>query len=207
VIVVVGGHSRSIGKTSTVCAIIAATRECNWTAVKITQYGHGKCSEHGGECSCAPANALHPYSLDEQTAADGSDSGRYLAAGAARSFWLRTRQGELAAAMPALRGLIDASGNVILESNSVLAFVEPDCYAFVLDPRVSDWKRSAQIQATRANVLVRTGPGMLPPHLAAKPVLNGWDSPELAGFVQGMARNRMRSVMRSPAPASRSSAP
>ena len=42
-IVVVGGQSRNLGKTSVVAGLIAAMRERNWTAAKITQYGHGVC--------------------------------------------------------------------------------------------------------------------------------------------------------------------
>jgi hypothetical protein len=201
-IFVVGGHSRNIGKTSAMCAIIGATRGADWTAVKITQYGHGRCSDHGGECSCAPANALHPYTIDRQTAPDGTDSGRYLAAGAKQSFWLRTRQGELAGAMPLLRRLIDESENLILESNSVLALLEPDLYVFVLDPRIADWKRSARMQVTRADALLLTGPGKLPPHLARKRSFDGWESPEFLAFVQESARNRTTSVSRSPSASS-----
>ena len=37
-IVVVGGHTRNIGKTSVVAGLISALREFNWTALKITQY-------------------------------------------------------------------------------------------------------------------------------------------------------------------------
>jgi molybdopterin-guanine dinucleotide biosynthesis protein len=196
VIFVVGGHSRNIGKTSTMCAIIAATKDCNWTAVKITQYGHGRCSDHGGECGCAPSNVIHPYALDEQAAPDDTDSGRYLAAGAARSLWLRTRQGELAEAMPTLRGLIAESENTILESNSILALIEPDLYVFVCDPRVDDFKLSAQVQLRRADAVVRTGSGALPSQLSKKLVFDGWDSPELAVFVQQKARKRITSVTR-----------
>ena len=43
-IVVIGGHSRSVGKTSVVAGLIAALPELNWTALKITQFGHGICS-------------------------------------------------------------------------------------------------------------------------------------------------------------------
>ena len=46
-IVVIGGHSRSVGKTSVVAGLISALREYDWTAVKITQYGHGVCSANG----------------------------------------------------------------------------------------------------------------------------------------------------------------
>jgi hypothetical protein len=196
VIFVVGGHSRNIGKTSAMCAMIAATKDCNWTAVKITQYGHGHCSDHGGECGCAPSNVIHPYALDEQTAPDETDSGRYLAAGAARSFWLRTRQGELAEAWPTLRDLMAASENMIVESNSVLALLKPDLYVFVCDPRVDDFKLSAQVQLRRADAVVRTGVGALPSPLSRKPVFDGWDSPGLAEFVQELARKRTISVTR-----------
>lgn len=206
-IAVVGGHSRNIGKTSAMCAMIAATREANWTAVKITQYGHGRCSAHGGECGCAPKNAAHPFCLDEQRAADATDSGRYLAAGARRAFWLRTRQGELAEALPALRRLIAESGNAILESNSILSFLEPDLFVFVIDPRVGDWKRSARMHARRASALICAGPGTPPPHLARKPVFRGWDSPAFLAFVQQAAGNRTVTVSRPSPPASSSSTP
>ena len=43
-IVVIGGHSRSVGKTSLVAELIAALPEMQWTAAKITQFGHGFCS-------------------------------------------------------------------------------------------------------------------------------------------------------------------
>ena len=52
-LIVIGGHSRSVGKTSVVAGLIAALRELEWTAVKITQYGHGVCSANGEACDCA----------------------------------------------------------------------------------------------------------------------------------------------------------
>ena len=51
-IVVIGGHSRSVGKTSVVAGLISALPELNWTAVKVTQYGHGICSANGKPCDC-----------------------------------------------------------------------------------------------------------------------------------------------------------
>ena len=52
-LVVVGGHSRNIGKTSVVAGLIRRLRDRKWTAVKITQYGHGVCSNEGKSCGCA----------------------------------------------------------------------------------------------------------------------------------------------------------
>jgi len=101
-IIVVGGHSRSVGKTSVVAGLIAALPELHWTAMKITQYGHGICSADGQPCECATDD--HSWAVTEERDHSGeSDSSRFLVAGAARSLWVRTRQGMLAEAMPRLR--------------------------------------------------------------------------------------------------------
>src|SRR4029077_19447425 len=62
--VVIGGHSRSVGKTSVVAGLISALREFHWTAVKITQYGHGVCSANGEPCDCATAD--HSWAISEE---------------------------------------------------------------------------------------------------------------------------------------------
>ncbi len=48
-LVVVGGNSRNIGKTSVAASIIRGTVELGWTALKITQYGHGRCAKRVDE--------------------------------------------------------------------------------------------------------------------------------------------------------------
>src|SRR5947208_13427321 len=53
-LIVVGGHTRSIGKTQLVCDVISAFPRANWIAGKITQYGHGVCAQNGEDCDCAP---------------------------------------------------------------------------------------------------------------------------------------------------------
>src|ERR1700674_548648 len=131
-LVVVGGHTRSIGKTQLVCDIIAAFPRTEWIAGKITQYGHGVCAQNGENCDCAPE--AHVCALDWETQSDtGTDSARFLAAGAKRSFWLRTKQGYLAEGLPLLRdALKETLGDqrnenvaVIIESNSLLQFLKP----------------------------------------------------------------------------------
>jgi dethiobiotin synthetase len=52
-IIFIGGHSRNVGKTSVVAGLIATLPERRWTSMKITQFGHGVCSEHGEPCSCS----------------------------------------------------------------------------------------------------------------------------------------------------------
>src|SRR6516165_11355273 len=138
-IIVVGGHSRSVGKTSVVAGLIAAMPELHWTAMKITQYGHGICSSNGELCDCATDD--HSWAISEERDRSGeSDSSRFLAAGAERSLWVRTRQGFLAEAMPRLRQELAKAENAIVESNSVMRFVRPDLYLTVLDPATEDFK-------------------------------------------------------------------
>jgi hypothetical protein len=160
-VIVVGGHTRSIGKTQLVCDLIAAIPEAKFIAGKITQYGHGVCAQNGEHCGCAPEE--HSSAFDWETyTASGTDSSRFLAAGAARAFWLRTKQGYLAEGMPLLRqalaNLPEVAGeipaNVLIESNSLLQFLKPALYIAVLDPNKEDFKPTAQSLLDRSDVFV-----------------------------------------------------
>ncbi len=151
--IVVGGHSRNVGKTSVVAGLIAALREFEWIAAKITQYGHGICSANGKVCHCATSE--HSWAISEEHDRSGeSDTSRFLVAGAAKVFWVRTEQGRLAQAMPALLHRIKNARHVILESNSVLQFVHPDLYLTVLDPATADFKSSARQFLDRADAVI-----------------------------------------------------
>lgn len=152
-LLVIGGHSRSVGKTSVVAGLISALHEFDWTAVKITQYGHGICSANGEACDCATGN--HSWAIsEEQDRSGNSDTSRFLLAGAAKALWVRTEQGRLAEAMPALRQRFETAANVIVESNSVLKFLRPDLYLTVLDPGTADFKNSARELLDRANAVI-----------------------------------------------------
>lgn len=156
-IVVIGGHSRNVGKTSVVAGLVRALPEMHWTAVKITQYGHGICSANGEPCDCVTADHALAIS-EERDASSGTDTSRYLAAGAAKSIWVRTQQGQLAEAMPRLRRVLDAAENVIVESNSLLQFLRPDLYLAILDPANPDFKSSALRYLDRADALLLVSP-------------------------------------------------
>jgi len=152
-IIVIGGHTRSVGKTSVVAGLIAALRDLHWTALKITQYGHGVCSANGQACDCATAD--HSWAVSEEKDRSGeSDTSRFLVAGADHAWWVRTQQGRLAEAMPRIRQILASAQNVIIESNSVLRFVKPDLYLTVLDPTVADFKSSAQEFLDRADAVL-----------------------------------------------------
>jgi hypothetical protein len=152
-IIVIGGHSRSVGKTSVVAGLISALPHFRWTAMKITQYGHGICSANGEACDCATAD--HAWAVSEERNRSGeSDTSRFLVAGADHSWWVRTEQGRLAEAMPRVRQILSGAQNVIMESNSVLRFLKPDLYLTVLDPQTADFKTSAQTFLDRADAVL-----------------------------------------------------
>jgi hypothetical protein len=196
-IVVIGGHSRSVGKTSVVAGLIAALPEYHWTALKITQYGHGVCSRNGESCHCATDD--HSWAISEEKDRSGnSDTSRFLVAGAARAFWVRTEQGRLAEAIPTIRRKIAESENVILESNSILKFVRPDLYLTVLDPATADFKRSAQEFLDQADAVILHAPkkatnqaawtGISLKPIAGRPIFEirppEYVTPEIAKFVR-----------------------
>ncbi len=141
-IVVVGGQARNVGKTCLVANLIRAVPERRWTAVKITQHEHG-----------LPPEAT--YVIREECDASGdADTARYLRAGARRALLLSARPGRLADAIPALRRELGRADDVILESNSVLEFLEPDVYLAVLDPAIADFKSSARHFLQQASAVV-----------------------------------------------------
>ncbi|HEV2492318.1 MAG TPA: hypothetical protein VG204_04525 [Terriglobia bacterium] len=193
--VVIGGHTRNIGKTSVMTGLIRAFEPLGWTAVKITQYGHGVCSRDGQPCECQPGE--HPFVLSEEQNPRGrGDTCRYLAAGARRSLWLRVRQGQLGDALPVLAPALSDAGWVMIESNSILEFLTPVLYVVVLDSVRQDFKTSARRFLDRADVLVpiesacdtRLWDGVVPESLQGKPVFpvsrRGYTSPELCEFVE-----------------------
>jgi hypothetical protein len=174
-LIVVGGHTRTIGKTQLVCDIIAAFPETLWIAGKITQYGHGVCAQNGNDCDCAPDEHICAISWEE-SASTGTDSSRFLAAGAERSFWLRTKQGFLAEGLPMLRRAVSEAAQaelaaensnrnenenrptaLIVESNSLMQFVKPTLFFAVIDPAKEDFKESARAAVDRADALVIRG--------------------------------------------------
>ena len=109
-------------------------------------------------CECTVSD--HQFSITEERQRDtGTDTARFLAAGARRSLWVRTKQGELFTALPSFRKKIEGDEFVIVESNSLRCFINPAVYLQVLDPSIDDFKLSAQrfFDLSDAFVLVDKG--------------------------------------------------
>jgi hypothetical protein len=140
-LVLVGGHSRGVGKTLTIERVLWARRGEPWVAVKVSAHRHGS-------AGCA-------LSVDEDTTANGeTQTGRYLLAGAARAFLLRAPDAQLAAAARFVNTLRSEGANTVVESNRLVDWVVPDRVLFAVAPLIDDWKPSSARILTRADALV-----------------------------------------------------
>jgi len=131
-VIVVGGGGRGAGKTALVCGLMRALTEISWTAVKITTHEHGL-----GETT----------PIWEETApGHGTDTARYLAAGARRALLVTAGDDTLGPIVEQILqehspapgsinvrakrvGAKDAGAiraGIIIESNSVLRHLRPD---------------------------------------------------------------------------------
>jgi len=196
-ILIIGGHSRSVGKTSVVAGLISALPEMHWTALKVTQYGHGVCSADGEPCDCATDD--HSWAVTEERDRSGeSDTSRFLVAGAEKVYWVRTRQGMLAEAMPRIRQVIAGAENVIFESNSLMKFVRPHLYLSVLDFANPDFKDSAREYLDRADAIIVQNAGNHPDWsgvslkpVSGKPVFPITPPPYLTAEIVDFVRSRI----------------
>lgn len=115
-IIVVGGSNRGVGKTALVCGLIAALPEYDWTAVKVTTHDYG-----------------NPEPIwEETTPGQGTDTARYLAAGAQRAFFATPALGSVSpdADFPLLLGelwsKLGPGAHVLFESNRIVQYLKPD---------------------------------------------------------------------------------
>ena len=142
-IIVVGGGGRGAGKTALVCGLMHALPEISWTAVKVTTHEHGK-----------------PTPIWEETEpGEGSDTARYLAAGARRSLLLSAGEDALGPIVEQVLREVLAPGaatkaGAIFESNSVLRHLRPDvCLCAATSPWVHE-KPSYDLVSQRMDAMV-----------------------------------------------------
>ncbi|HUB53039.1 MAG TPA: hypothetical protein VL986_12870 [Terracidiphilus sp.] len=142
-IIIVGGSAKGVGKTTLVCGLIAALDEFRWTAVKIAG------DRHEGL----------PQIHEEKIAGAGSDTARYLAAGAERAFLLTAPQErDVAEVLDEFWPLVARGSNLIFESNRAASLVSADvCLIVQGDPNTSEYKRSTYHLARYADALVAQG--------------------------------------------------
>jgi hypothetical protein len=137
-IIVVGGSGKNVGKTSLVCGIIKALPEFRWMAVKVTSHSHG----------------LEQPIFEDSIAGTGTDTARYLAAGAERAFLISAGEHDLGRLLADLRGMAEAGAHWTFESNRVLKFLRPDVFLAVDEPAEVGRKPSFTEVAHQIDALV-----------------------------------------------------
>lgn len=177
VLIAVGGHSRRVGKTAMMEAILRSTPRMEWHAYKISRHRHdGEIRPAGGQRT-------------EQTE-------RYLAAGAATARLLRLTDEAFGTGVRELELLLRAGRNVAVESNRTGAYLAADVTLFVIDPANADWKASSAACLRRADALVLSGadpwPLPMPPRAVFR--LAQWNRtpPGFAGWLRERLRREPR---------------
>ena len=155
-IIVVGGSNRGVGKTTLVCALIAALPEYRWNAVKITTHDHRQPVSPGLANAVEGSTSGRIYEFrtpflrqlfekgtgtragkqepaptgspiwEETTPGEETDTGRYLSAGAAHALLVTAPDGELSEPLNRLWPRFGRGTNLIFESNSVVHHVRAD---------------------------------------------------------------------------------
>jgi hypothetical protein len=147
-IIIVGGGGRGAGKTALVCGLMRALPEIAWTAIKVTTHEHGK-----------------PTPIWEETEpGEGSDTGRYLAAGARRALLVTASEDALGSLVQqVLREYLPPDDSVkagaipygvIFESNSVLRHLRPDVCLCVATSPWADERPSYDLVEERMDAMV-----------------------------------------------------
>jgi hypothetical protein len=209
-VVVVGGQVRKVGKTSVIAGLVRGLNSLAWTAVKISHHGADADSQDTPSADDLPAHLDFLWS-EEKDPNGHDDTSRYLAAGARRALWMRARGGTLVQALPGLLKALEGDEHVIVESNSILAFLKPAVFLFVVDGSRRELKASARQFLPRADALVTVGPGIKPPvwpgtslpMLEDKPVFpvsaGEWSNPALSRFVrERLASAREQEILLDP---------
>ncbi len=137
-IIVVGGSARKIGKTALVCGLIRALPEFDWTAVKITSHSHG---------STQPVR-------EESIAGQGTDTARYLAAGARRALFVTAGDDALGPIVQQILQECPPPGCIIFESNRVLEHLRPNLCLALASSLEGERKPSFEIVEQRMDALV-----------------------------------------------------
>jgi molybdopterin-guanine dinucleotide biosynthesis protein A len=153
----IGSAGSNVGKTELACAILRRLGGSHRiVGVKVTAIGakDGSCPRGGQGCGvCSSMDA--EYRITAETACRSKkDTGRLLAAGADRVYWLRVMRTHLCQGLNALLETVGHDTVLICESNSLRQVVEPGLFLIVARANRKPWKHSAQQVRQHADRIV-----------------------------------------------------
>jgi hypothetical protein len=150
-LIIVGGQTKSVGKTTLVCNILNAFPNLQWVALKVTTHGHTPrdCRLH--------SEGLGWFLWEQTRIGTDTDSARFLAAGARRSFLLECKPNSIGDACSGLVKELPLSASLIIESTAAAEYLNPDLFLIVSNSMRQDVKHSAREQLVRADVVLYNG--------------------------------------------------
>jgi molybdenum cofactor guanylyltransferase len=143
----IGAAGRKAGKTQFACGLIKKfSSQHSIIGIKVTSIDGGNKGCHRGATDCSVCARLEgAYEICEETdRQNDKDTGRMLASGADRVFWLRCEKTHLEQGMAAVLEIIGNDTVSICESNSLRAFVKPGVFVIVTGTGDICWKESAR---------------------------------------------------------------
>jgi hypothetical protein len=150
-VIVVGGQTKNVGKTTLICNIVEAFSTIKWTAVKISNHLHSP------ELCKAVRKGAGWTIWQQSDTTDQSDTARFLRSGAYRALFLQAERNSLQQACIFLEQELQSAGAAIVESASGVSFLRHDVFLMLLDPAKSDFKEAARQQIDRVAAFVTRG--------------------------------------------------
>lgn len=143
----IGAANRKAGKTQFACGLIKKfSSQHGIIGIKVTSIdGENKgCHRGAGDCNvCTRLEGA--YEICEETdRQNAKDTGKMLACGADRVFWLRCEKTHLGQGLAAVLEIAGNDKVSICESNSLRALVEPGVFVMVAKAGDVCWKESAR---------------------------------------------------------------
>jgi len=142
--ILIGAAARKMGKTAFAGRVIAqAALRVEVIGLKITPV-HDEELDPPGANPCGDDDfPACGFRIREETApSSASDTGRMLAAGARRAFWLEARREHVGMGLEALLTLVPNRACLVAEGNSARRAVEPGLFILLKNPGATEEKNS-----------------------------------------------------------------
>jgi molybdenum cofactor guanylyltransferase len=158
----IGSSGSNVGKTELTCALLRRLGgDHRIVGVKVTAVGvkDGTCPRGGQGCGVCSSMDAECRITEETDRHSKKDTGRLLAAGADRVYWLRVMRTHLAQGLTALLRTVGRDAVLICESNSLRQVAEPGLFLMVDRTDCRSWKPSAQQVKQHADKIVLSDGG------------------------------------------------
>jgi len=143
----IGSSGSNVGKTELACKLLqrfGRTREIVGVKVTTIASTDQPCPRGGQGCGVCSAMEGECHITEETNRTSGKDTGRLLASGASKVYWLRVMRASLRQGWAALMQVVGRDAVLICESNSLRHVVEPGLFLIVENADHGPWKASAR---------------------------------------------------------------